>query len=239
MGRPMMTAIHSEAPAPTRRPREIKADRWDLNQDRSNWRAALAENGRASLDELVPIAASLGRGTLEGEDLVAEAFERVIRQWSVGRGPRSGVHGYVLNSIRNRVIDERRSPRSAVVDIPEGYSGHSTIGNPERELELKEMRSALHAALDQLPETSREVIIEACVRERKVSEIAEDLETTSGIVSQRIYRAKRTLRKILQDDPRVNDGLGSSARSCSGSAADSRSSLVVLSREEHTRPAAS
>jgi RNA polymerase sigma factor (sigma-70 family) len=178
-------------------------NRWDLIQDRSNWRTVLSTNGEASIAELMPAATRLCRGTLESEDLVSEAFERLIQLWDSGRGPQHGVHGYLVNSMRNRVIDELRSPRSAVVNIPDGYDQASTIGNPERELELKELRDVLNTALRRLPEFSRRVLVEKYVRERKVSEIAAMLDTTASIVSQRIYRAKQTLKQILLEDPRV------------------------------------
>lgn len=197
-------ALRSAAQQPRRIRKPGAARRWDLARDRSDWRAVLAANARETLRELAPAAARLRRVGLDGEDLVAEAFERVMRLWAAGRGPRQGVHGYLVNSMRNRVVDELRSPRSAVVvGIPDGYVAPSTLGDPERELERAEVRAALQEALRRLPEASREMLLETCVQGRKVSEVAEALGVPADIVSQRVYRAKRELRRILDEDPRV------------------------------------
>lgn len=181
------------------------ADRWGLARDRSNWRDVVAERWRESATELTPVARRLGRGVLDGDDLLSEAFERLVRLWEDGRGPLAEVHGYLINSMRNRVIDERRSPRSATFGLPVGYDAPSRFGNPEYEIELDELRAALQHALDRLPPLSRELLIGSYLHGRKVSELAASLGITENAVSLRLSRAKRAMREMLLADPRVAD----------------------------------
>lgn len=200
----------------SRRPRVLKytqqhqssrIQEWTLQPDRSDWKDALALHGKASLAELMPVASGMHYGLLDNEDLVAGAFERAMQLWAAGRGPQRDVRGYLVRSMRNRVVDELRSPRSRVVAIPEDCTEVSSLGDPERELVRKELRAVLRDALQRLPATSRDMLIEAVVFDRKAADIAAAWNTTSGNVSQRVSRAKQALRKMLQDDPRLDASL--------------------------------
>ncbi|WP_254791517.1 RNA polymerase sigma factor, partial [Curtobacterium sp. MCBA15_005] len=49
---------------------------------------------------------------IDPEDLLSEALVRLVEKWASGNGPSEHVNAYVIRSMRNRVIDELRSPRS-------------------------------------------------------------------------------------------------------------------------------
>ena len=80
----------------------------------TTWAARADDAFRAHYPSLRRRAAHIGGALLDGEDLLAEAFEGMLRQWSRGHAASSGVAGYLTRSMRNRVIDEARSPRSRV-----------------------------------------------------------------------------------------------------------------------------
>ena len=69
--------------------------------------------------------------------------------------------------------------------------------SPERELALRELRAALQAALDGMPEPERIVIVMAYAEELSQSEIAERLGWPLGTVKTRTRRALRRLREVL------------------------------------------
>ena len=69
--------------------------------------------------------------------------------------------------------------------------------SPERELALRELRAALQAALNGMPELERIVIVMAYTEELSQSEIAERLGWPLGTVKTRTRRALRRLREVL------------------------------------------
>lgn len=76
-------------------------------------------------------------------------------------------------------------------------AGAAPPASPERELALRELRSALQAALADMPETERLVIVMAYAEDLSQSEIAERLGWPLGTVKTRTRRALRHLREVL------------------------------------------
>lgn len=69
--------------------------------------------------------------------------------------------------------------------------------SPERELALRELRTALQAALRDMPEAERIVIVMAYAQDLSQSEIADRLGWPLGTVKTRTRRALRRLRDVL------------------------------------------
>ena len=67
------------------------------------------------------LTASLGVTGVERDDLIAEAFTRVLRILRAGGGPDEDFRPYLLTTMRNTVISWRRRDRavSVVPDVPE------------------------------------------------------------------------------------------------------------------------
>ena len=76
-------------------------------------------------------------------------------------------------------------------------AGAAPPASPERELALRELRSALQAALAEMPEPERVVIVMAYAEDLSQSEIAERLGWPLGTVKTRTRRALRHLREVL------------------------------------------
>lgn len=76
-------------------------------------------------------------------------------------------------------------------------AGAAPPPSPERELALRELRSALQTALADMPEPERIVIVMAYAEDLSQSEIAERLGWPLGTVKTRTRRALRHLREVL------------------------------------------
>jgi RNA polymerase sigma-70 factor (ECF subfamily) len=76
-------------------------------------------------------------------------------------------------------------------------AGAAPPPSPERELALRELRSALQAALADMPEPERIVIVMAYAEDLSQSEIAERLGWPLGTVKTRTRRALRHMREVL------------------------------------------
>jgi RNA polymerase sigma-70 factor (ECF subfamily) len=76
-------------------------------------------------------------------------------------------------------------------------AGAAPPPSPERELALRELRSALQTALADMPEPERIVIVMAYEEDLSQSEIADRLGWPLGTVKTRTRRALRHLREVL------------------------------------------
>jgi RNA polymerase sigma-70 factor (ECF subfamily) len=76
-------------------------------------------------------------------------------------------------------------------------AGAAPLPSPERELALLELRTALQAALTEMPEPERIVIVMAYAEDLSQSEIAARLGWPLGTVKTRTRRALRRMREVL------------------------------------------
>ncbi len=68
---------------------------------------------------------------------------------------------------------------------------------PSEALHRKELRETLQRAVDQLPEKYREVLILRDVREMNITETAQLLGISEGMVKTRLFRARLLMQKIV------------------------------------------
>lgn len=71
---------------------------------------------------------------------------------------------------------------------------------PEEALLLADRHSALHRALERLPEADRDLLIRRYLLEEPVVALAESLGLTRGAVDTRLSRARQALRSLLKED---------------------------------------
>jgi RNA polymerase sigma factor (sigma-70 family) len=131
------------------------------------------------------------------EDLVSEAFIRMLRVLQEGGGPDSAFRAYLLSTIRRINIDLAR-----------GYYRRVTLTDDERELDAELQDSAADVLAEErrqrtvawkawaaLPESSRMLLWHALIEEETPAQIAPLLGSTPNAVSSRLKRAKERLRQ--------------------------------------------
>jgi RNA polymerase sigma-70 factor (ECF subfamily) len=69
---------------------------------------------------------------------------------------------------------------------------------PSEEVETGETRAAVRAAIDQLPDAYRTVLLMRDIEEMDTEETARELETTENNVKTRLHRARQALRTLLE-----------------------------------------
>lgn len=173
------------------------ATEFSIKADRSNWQDAVGDVFAQRERELRFAARSIAGGVIDPEDLLSEAIEGLIRAWSKGAGPVDGVVGYLVQSMRNRVIDELRSPRSKVISLSPESEPH--VPGPEATVINNELNGVLRSALSELPETWRSVLIEMSINGRKPAELSEKWNVPAPVISSRVARARRGLRSRIED----------------------------------------
>lgn len=138
-------------------------------------------------------ATALAPTHAEREDLVAEAFTRVLRVLRSGHGPTDEFRAYLLVTMRNTAINAHRrngavSPYADVPETPMVSSGVDPVGN------------RLHAevaaeAFASLPERWRTVLWHTEVEGKTPVAVARILGMTPNGVAALAYRAREGLRR--------------------------------------------
>jgi RNA polymerase sigma factor (sigma-70 family) len=142
-------------------------------------------------------AGALTTTPVEREDLIAEAFARLLRVLRAGGGPGDEFRPYLITTMRNVLISWRRrdSAVSVVAEVPEVLPTHG----PETVV-----GGRLHAALAAeafacLPERWRLVLWRTEIEGEAPAKVASALGMTPNGVAALAYRAREGLRQAYLD----------------------------------------
>jgi len=132
------------------------------------------------------------------EDLGQEIFVNLyksIRAFDVHR--KVPFSAWLFITARNRCISELRKrnwPAVPLEEMPDHLQAHGKT--PEQNASEEERLTAIHAALEQLPEPYRRTILQS-LRGDSPEEIAINNRISRGTVKSRLSRAREKLRLIL------------------------------------------
>jgi RNA polymerase sigma factor (sigma-70 family) len=129
----------------------------------------------------------------EREDLVAEAFTRVLRVLRSGRGPTDEFRPYLLVTMRNTAINStRRSPTlSLYADVPDAYLREATGDS----VAAGSHSSVVAVAFSRLPPRWRMILWHTEIEGETPADIAPLLGMTPNGVAALAYRAREGLRQ--------------------------------------------
>jgi RNA polymerase sigma-70 factor (sigma-E family) len=156
------------------------------------------EYARASLDRLRRMAYVLCGDRHLAADVVQETLVRLYTGWARVRAVEH-LDAYVHRMLLRRFLEERRRPwhrMRLTPTVPEAVPAVVSAG-PAASVEE---RSALVAALRQVPPRQRAVVVLRFVYDLPIDEVAELLDTTPGTVKSQTSRGLTTLRRLL-DEP--------------------------------------
>lgn len=164
-----------------------------------------ADGDRVAAGELLirrmPMLAAMARRvtvpSIDADDLLAEAITHLIGRWAAGDGPREGVDAYVIRSMRNRIVDELRSPRSRTTPVEVLPEPEVPESNEFHRVELHRELTLVQTALDRLPVDQRRVLEATVVDGRKPGDLVDELGRPAGAVYALQHRAKRGLQRSL------------------------------------------
>ncbi|AHH99640.1 sigma-70 family RNA polymerase sigma factor [Kutzneria albida] len=129
----------------------------------------------------------------EADDLVAEAFARVLSALRGDGGPNSAFRTYLLTTLRNIAYEQHR--RDSRVKPQADMAGHEPVEVPPDPVLAAAERSLVAKAFSRLPERWRAVLWHTEVEGSSVTEIATLLGLTPNGVSALAYRAREGLRQ--------------------------------------------
>lgn len=143
------------------------------------------------------LARQLAGSVQEAEDLVAEAFARVLTALRAGRGPDAAFRAYLLTALRHVAYDKTRRDRrvSPTADVT-ALAGTGATSVPFTDVALARLERSLAArAFARLPERWQAVLWHTEIEGQLPAEVAPLLGLTQNGVSALAHRAREGLRQ--------------------------------------------
>ncbi|MGN7966495.1 sigma-70 family RNA polymerase sigma factor [Microbacterium sp. 22179] len=156
---------------------------------------------------LLTTARRLATSGIDPDDLLADALVGLLSLWKSGTGPKEKAGAYVIRSMRNRMIDEFRSPRSRVLPLVDAEDNLPTVMQDTRHIELDAEYRRVRAALLLLPDDQQQVLRATIIDGRKPAELEEELGRPASSIYALSLRARKGLRRAMlrvileEDDP--------------------------------------
>jgi len=136
------------------------------------------------------------------EDIAQDVF---LAAWKAAPRfePRAAVRTWLLRITTNTCLNHRRSrrrrPSVALTDQAIATYEGGGVDPPDAAVAQEEFSARLEAALAELPANQRAAIVLRHVHDLSYAEIADVLETSLSAVESLLFRARRRLGTILQD----------------------------------------
>ena len=149
------------------------------------------------VDSARNLARQLSRTVVEADDLVSDAFIRVLHAIRTGSGPDSTIRAYLLTTLRHAAYDRTRKERRVELseDLTESVDP-ALVSVPFDDTVTATAEKVLaNKAFTQLPERWRTVLWLTEVEGRTPAEVAPSLGLTPNGVSALAYRAREALRQ--------------------------------------------
>lgn len=178
--------------------------------------STLARWYRSEKDRMVRFVRGLAADAAdwESEDVVQEVMLRV---WSSEATVEENLGAYIYTALRNRVTDLLRKRRGEVAldgnsNEDEATGSLAAILSDARydiagEMEKREMRKLLFAALDSLQPDEREIIMLTEFEGRSFAECANTMRRPIGTLLSRKSRALKKLREHINETLRRTEGM--------------------------------
>jgi RNA polymerase sigma factor (sigma-70 family) len=143
------------------------------------------------------LARHLARSSAEADDLVSDAFAKVLDTVRAGGGPESAFRAYLLTALRHTAYDKtRRDKKLKLADDVEAVSGVEKVTTvPFHDPAVATLeRSLATRAFASLPERWQTVLWQTEIEGQSASELAKLLGLTANGASALAYRAREGLK---------------------------------------------
>ena len=142
----------------------------------------------------------------DAEDLLQELFVKLIEK--IGHYKHEGrFEGWLFCVAANMVRDEarRRARRGEAISIQDERAGLQDIlasdeATADQKLQQSEQLDRLQRALEQLPETDREIVMLRHYGQMSFKEIAEQFQIPIGTALAKVHRSLKRLQQIMVED---------------------------------------
>ncbi len=220
-----------------------------LRRSRSQPDSVFEQEALVHLGALHRYAVQLCRDPSEAEDLVQETLLKAFRYFDRYE-PGTRCKAWLFRILTNTFLNSRRARvrqfplldnvDAAEPDASELIAWSEFYADPERRATSRSLRDVVDAALEELPEDFRTVVLLADLEGFAYKEIADIMECPVGTVMSRLHRARKALQQRLGRVARAEGWLPRSAAPADpagdGSAAAGPASLVAFRAQRQGAP---
>jgi RNA polymerase sigma-70 factor (ECF subfamily) len=143
------------------------------------------------------VALAVTRNEADADDVCQDAFMTAIERIDDCREP-ARFGAWLMRIARNRATDQLRARARPVLSL-DGMEIESTDASPQRQAERGDARERLLAALGELPQERREVLLLHDLEGWTHREIAERMGLPPGTVRSHLHHARRRMRTLLPE----------------------------------------
>lgn len=165
---------------------------------------------RSSAPRVLSVARRLLRNEQDAQEVAQEAFLSAFRHLASFDGSArlsTWLHRITVNAALMRLRTKRRHPEEPIEEMlprfqADGHHEHAPsawAAQSERAVASAEVRKAVRAAIDELPEMYRDVLLLRDIEELTTEEAASALGITIAALKTRLHRARLMLRERLDD----------------------------------------
>ena len=147
------------------------------------------------------VALAVTRDEADADDVCQDAFVTAMERIDDCREP-ARFGAWLMRIARNRATDQLRARARPVLSL-EGMEIESADASPQRQAERGDARTRLLAALGELPQERREVLLLHDLEGWTHREIAERMGLPPGTVRSHLHHARRRMRSLL---PELEEG---------------------------------
>lgn len=172
---------------------------------------AFEEIVRRFHDRVYRLAFGMTKNQAEAEEVVQDTFLNVFRSLSTFRNdasPSTWIYRVAANSALTRLRTKRRKQLLSLDEVPNGASVNGNIElldapspwsrQPDEKLLTKELGSVIDAAVDELPEKYRLVLLLRDIEGLSNEDVASTLGLTIPTVKSRLHRSRMFVRERLE-----------------------------------------
>jgi RNA polymerase sigma-70 factor (ECF subfamily) len=186
-----------------------------LAELRAGQEEAFAELVRSASPRLLAVARRIVGHEEDAREAVQDALLSAFRALDRFEGNArllTWLHRIVINAALMKLRRRQRKDERSIDDLLPRFLSDGHQAEPAAEwqepaevaLQRRETRALVRAAVDQLPETYRTVLLLRDIEGLETEEAARLLGVTAGVVKTRLHRARQALRTLL--DPHFRGG---------------------------------
>jgi RNA polymerase sigma-70 factor (ECF subfamily) len=147
------------------------------------------------------------------EDIIQESFLRAVRKAPLLK-EKDKYEGWIKKLTRNVTLNHLRKYKrnrdeldaEGVFILKESAPAAQKTIPLEKEVELKIMREAIVAYINELSPAYRQIIAMKWIHNLSYKDMASELGVTEGVIRQRLYRARDAIRqKLLEEWGRIDE----------------------------------
>jgi RNA polymerase sigma-70 factor (ECF subfamily) len=158
---------------------------------------------------MLAVARGFLRNEEDARDCVQSAYVSAftgLKSFKGGCQLSTWLHRIVVNAALMKLRTRRRKPEESIEPMLPTYfdDGHHTEDfsdwgvQADRILEQKQLRAAVRAGIETLPESYRTVLMLRDVEEMTTEEVAEQIGVSANAIKIRLHRARQALCTVLQ-----------------------------------------